>query len=68
MREKTCSECEREMPYQAWSCPHCGNPGEPTPGRQVGNDISAKGGLMMLTLFIFLPVLLFLIHLFVPGM
>jgi len=68
MRRKTCSECEREIPRKAWSCPHCGNPGEPSPGRQLGNDISTNGMLALLLLFIGFPVLLFLLHIFVPDL
>jgi hypothetical protein len=56
------------MPREAWSCPYCGNPGEPSPGRQLGNDISTSGMLVLLLLFIGFPVLLFLIHIFVPNM
>jgi hypothetical protein len=56
------------MPNDAWSCPHCGNPGEPTTGRQTGEGISAKGMVLLLLLFVVFPVLLFLIHIFVPNM
>ncbi len=58
MVRKTCSECGREIPNDAWSCPHCGNPGEPTAGAKTEKGITPKG----------MVVLLFLIHIFVPGM
>ena len=64
----TCSQCESEIPNRAWSCPHCGNPAEETPSAQAGQEISTKGMLLMLLLFVFFPVLLFLIHIFVPNM
>ena len=65
---KTCSECGREIPNDAWSCPHCGNPGEPTAGAKNEKGITPKGMLVLLLLFVVFPVLLFLIHIFVPGM
>lgn len=68
MRRKTCSECERELPKGAWSCPYCGNPGEPTASRQIGAQISTKGGMMLVVLFIIFPAVLLLVHFFVPGM
>ncbi len=68
MARRMCSECGREIPKKDWSCPHCGNPGEATPGRQIGNEISAKGMMIMLVLFVVFPVLLFLLHIFVPNM
>jgi len=68
MKRRECSECGREMPKEAWSCPHCGNPGEPTPGRQIGNELSKKGMLMLVFLFMVFPVLLFLIHIFFPDL
>ena len=68
MVQKTCSECGREIPNNAWSCPHCGNPGEATAGVQTGKEISTKGMILLLLLFVFFPILLFLIHIFVPDM
>ena len=68
MVRMTCSECGREVPKDAWSCPHCGNPGEVTPGTQIRNEISTKGMMLLLLLFVLVPVLLFLVHIFVPGM
>ena len=68
MVRMTCSECGREMPNDAWSCPHCGNPGEPATGTQTEEGISTKGMVILLLLFMVFPVLLFLIHIFVPNM
>ena len=68
MVRMACSECGREMPNKAWSCPHCGNPGEATAGAQIGKEISRKGMTVMLLLFVLFPILLFLIHIFVPNM
>ncbi len=65
---KTCSECGREMPKDAWSCPHCGNLGEPTAGAKTEKGITPKGMVVLLLLFVLFPILLFLIHIFVPGM
>ena len=64
----TCSECGCEIPNKAWSCPHCGIPAVETPSAQAGKEISSKGMLLLLLLFVFFPVLLFLIHIFVPDM
>ena len=61
----TCSECESEISNGAWSCPHCGNPVETA---HTGKEISSKGMTVLLLLFVFFPVLLFLIHIFVPNM
>ncbi len=68
MVRKTCSECGREIPNDAWSCPHCGNPGEPTAGAKTKKGITPKGMVVLLLLFVLFPILLFLIHIFVPGM
>ncbi len=68
MVRKTCSECGREIPNDAWSCPHCGNPGEPPTGAQTEKGITPKGMMVMLLLFVLFPILLFLIHIFVPNM
>lgn len=51
-----------------WSCPHCGNPGEATEGPAIGTGVSAKGMLVVLLVFAAFPVLLFLLHIFVPGL
>ncbi len=68
MVRKTCSECGSEIPNNAWSCPRCGDPAEETPSAQTGKEISTKGMLLLLLLFVFFPILLFLIHIFVPNM
>ena len=59
----TYSECESEIFDGAWSCPHCGSPVETA---QTGDEISSKG--MTILVFVLFPVLLFLIHIFVPNM
>jgi predicted amidophosphoribosyltransferase len=63
-----CSECGSEVPNNAWSCPHCGKPAEERAGAQAGKEISTKGMVLLLLLFVAFPVLLFLIHIFVPNM
>jgi hypothetical protein len=63
-----CSECGWEIPNNAWSCPGCGSPAEEAPTEQTGKEISTKGMLLLLLLFLFFPALLFLLHIFVPGM
>lgn len=68
MRSKFCSECKREIPKSDWSCPHCGNPGEPTVDRRLGNEISPKGSMVMLLLFVIFPILLFALHLLFPDL
>jgi hypothetical protein len=55
------------MPSDAWSCPYCGNPGEVTPTAQTGKEISAKSMVLLLALFVVVPVLLFLLHTFLPD-
>ncbi len=67
MAETTCVKCGHEMPDEVWGCPHCGiSPG--TGSGKGGKDISTKGMSLVLLLFVLFPVLLFLIHIFVPGM
>lgn len=63
----TCSKCGHEMPDQVWGCPHCGitTAAESGEGRK---EISTKGMMILLLLFVVVPVLLFLTHIFVPGM
>jgi hypothetical protein len=62
-----CSECATEIPNREWTCPNCGNPAVAgTP--QTGKAISTKGMALLLLVFVVFPVLLFLIHIFVPGM
>ena len=68
MGQMTCSECGCEIPNRDWSCPACGNPAEESAGARGGIDISTKGMIALLLLFVFIPVLLFLIHIFVPNM
>ncbi len=63
-----CSECGGEMPYKDWSCPHCGSPREPNEGAKTEKAISTRGMMLVLFLFVMFPIVLFLIHIFVPGM
>jgi predicted amidophosphoribosyltransferase len=67
MARMICRECGVEVPRADWACPRCGKPGEEDPG-QAGKDISPKGMLLLILLFVAFPVLLFLIHILVPGM
>ena len=64
MVQTTCSKCGHELTDQAWGCPQCG--GETGAGQ--GKEISSKGMMMVLLLFIVFPILVFIVHLFVPGM
>ena len=68
MSRRTCSECEHEIPKGDWSCPHCGNPGEPSPAKQIGNEISPKGSMVLVSLFVIFPILLFLLHILFPNL
>ncbi len=65
MVQKTCSECGRGMPDGAWSCPHCGNPGEPTEGTQISAGLTRKGWWGLLVLFIVFPSLLLLLRILI---
>ena len=70
MAATTCSKCGYEMPDQVWGCPRCGSStGEGSEeSDESGEGIPAKGMMVLLSLVIFFPVLLFLIHILVPGM
>lgn len=68
MRRRTCSECGHEMPDKTWSCPHCGNPGEPFEGEQLGKRLSKKAKVSALVLFVVFPLLLLLIRIFIYTM
>ncbi len=68
MARMICPDCKTEVPAVAWACPKCGKPGEHEPGAQTGNEISPKGMILLLLLFLIFPIALFLIHIFVPGM
>jgi hypothetical protein len=67
MERMICLECGIEIPKAAWSCPHCGKPGE-TRGVPTAKEISPKGMILLLLMFVVFPIVLFLIHIFVPGM
>ncbi len=62
-----CSECAATIPNREWACPNCGSPAVAGTA-QTGKAISAKGMTLLLLLVVVFPVLLFLIHIFVPGM
>ena len=68
MGRMMCPDCEIEVPRAAWACPRCGKPGEELAGNPTDKEISSKGMLLILLLFVAFPVVLFLIHIFVPGM
>lgn len=55
------------MPDQVWGCPNCVSSSGGEDGRS-GKEISGRGMTTILVLFILFPVLLFLLHLFLPGM
>lgn len=65
MKPVRCSECGTEVPNSAWACPHCNHPLTEDPAAQ---GISPKGMWMLLLLFVAFPVILFLLHIFVPGL
>ncbi len=62
MARMRCSECGVEIPNTVWSCPNCGSPAEE---KRVGNEISTRGMLVLLLLFVGVPVLLFLIQILI---
>jgi uncharacterized membrane protein YvbJ len=67
MAVQKCSKCGHEMPDQTWGCPQCRTPA--TTGKErKGAEISGKGMMILIALFILFPILLFLVHIFVPGM
>ncbi len=68
MAGTTCSDCGSRVPTDDWTCPECGNPVESTAPDQTGQEISLRGMVTLLLLFIFIPVLLFLLHIFVPEL
>ena len=68
MERMICPECRIEIPKAAWSCPDCGKPGEQDAATQTGKEISGRGMMLLLLLFVAFPVVLFLVHIFVPGM
>ncbi|MCP3986260.1 MAG: hypothetical protein GY723_17920 [bacterium] len=68
MAKIRCLECGSDIPRDAWSCPHCGEPAQAAAGGQTAGAISTRGMLCVLLLFILFPVLLFLLHIFVPEL
>ena len=68
MARVTCSECGCQIPNDAWSCPQCENPTVGTEREQTKNEISSRGMTALLVLFILFPILLFLLHIFVPSL
>ncbi len=65
---KTCSECAREIPDNTWSCPHCGNPGEPVESDPISQGLSTKGRAGLIILFIGFPTLLLLMRIYIYAM
>ncbi len=63
----SCSKCGAEIPSHDWTCPRCGEPALER-GAAADREVSAKGMIAVLLLCVAFPVLLFLIHIFVPGM
>lgn len=64
MARLMCPDCKIEVPGADWACPRCEKPGEP----ETETPVSSRGMLLLLLLFVAFPVVLFLIHIFVPGM
>ncbi len=64
----TCPDCGGEVPNDVWSCPACGEPVEATAAAETGKEISSRGMKVVVTLFILVPILLFLLHIFVPSL
>lgn len=64
----TCSKCGGEMRDNAFFCLHCGTPTEAALGVRPEEGIPYKAILCIYLLFILFPILLFAIHIFVPGM
>ncbi len=67
MAAPTCPKCGHEMPDQVWGCPSCGF-ATGAQEEQGGKEISKSGMSILLLLLVLFPVVLFLIHIFVPGM
>lgn len=63
-----CSVCERIVPENDWSCAYCGHAARANAGEKPVQEFTNKGMICMLGLFVIFPVLLFLLHIFVPGM
>jgi len=62
-----CPECRIELDRGDWICPQCGSPAEEE-AHSTGKEISTKGMVVLLVTFVGVPVLLFLLHLLVPGL
>jgi predicted amidophosphoribosyltransferase len=62
-----CSECAAGIPNREWICPNCGDPAVARTA-ETGEAISKRGMVVLLLFFVVLPVLLFLIQIFGPGM
>ncbi len=68
MAQMTCSECGQEIVDAAWNCPRCGVTSASAAAAENEKAISVKGMACLLLVFVLFPVLLFLIHIFVPNM
>lgn len=60
-----CPQCEREIRDKTWGCPHCGGV---RVHAKTGKEISMKGMTVLIVVFVLFPVLLFLLHIFVPNL
>jgi hypothetical protein len=64
----SCSKCGAEISVREWTCSKCGEPALESAGAPAEREVSPKGMIAILLLCVAFPVLLFLIHIFVPGM
>jgi len=68
MTRVICPNCKVDLDRGDWICPHCETPAEEVARRPGQQEISNRGMLVLLLLCVGLPVLLFLLHIFVPGL
>ncbi|RLA20850.1 MAG: hypothetical protein DRQ61_09330 [Gammaproteobacteria bacterium] len=64
-----CPKCKQGIPDKVWGCPNCGAPARNGSGQNENEqEITAKGMWVLLSVCIFFPVLLFIIHIIFPGL
>jgi len=68
MRRVICPKCRVELDRGDWICPDCETPAEEETRRPGEQEISSRGMWLLLSLCVGFPVLLFLLHIFVPGL
>ncbi len=68
MAQMRCSECGTEIPRSDWICPNCDNPEPVKSEPQPDQHITTGGITILLLLFVGVPVLLFILHIFVPEL